>query len=212
MDMAKRVELLVGERNPRESRKAMIACNDFLRMGPGRTLVSLFQVYSQTPENAATKSKNTLGDWSKRYNWQARAELYDAEMDARKTEEAERRRVEILNSGFALDYERVMALKEIADLLLTDIREQVDVESVGDNPPVSTRPNVWLADVKQIGGGEDAERVDIVRFNAALFEQFRAALEDIAKETGGRINKTEITGKDGGSIPILITKMDIDEL
>lgn len=198
MGIAKQVELLVGERNSRESRKAMIACNDYLRLGPGRSLELLASKYNGLKQSESpTRSKSTLGKWSMDHQWQARAEAYDAVLEARKTEESEKRRVEILNTGFALDYERVSALKEIADLLLNDIQEQTtiapsDISKLATQGVSATvRPNVWLRDVKQIGSGEKSERVDIVRFNAALFEQFRAALDDIAKETGGRVQKTD---------------------
>jgi hypothetical protein len=43
-----------------------------------------------------------------------------------------------------------------------------------------------VPDVKSIGSGEFAERVDLVRFNAALLEQFRGTLDDIAQEVGQR--------------------------
>lgn len=68
---------------------------------------------------------------------------------------------------------------------------------------------VWLPDVKQIGGGEHAERVDIVRFNAALIEQYRGTLDDIAKEKGERKQKMEVTGKDGGAITHKITTIEV---
>jgi hypothetical protein len=68
---------------------------------------------------------------------------------------------------------------------------------------------VWLPDVKQIGGGEHAERVDIVRFNAALIEQYRGTLDDLAKETGGRKQKMEVTGKDGGPVMHKITTIEV---
>lgn len=64
--------------------------------------------------------------------------------------------------------------------------------------------NLWVADVKSIGSGEFAERVDIERFNSALVEQYRKVLEDIAKETGGRVQKQDIR--------IDMSKLSDDEL
>lgn len=191
--MARRVQLIAGEPIPGESRKAILACNDYLRMGAGRSLSILSQQYSKIERvQAPTQSLGTLFAWSTRYGWQTRAELYDAELERQRNEAEAARRKEIMESGFALDYERVAALKRLAALLLNEI-DYTD----GDD-----RPKVWLPDVKQIGAGETAERVDIVRFNSPLIEQLRGTLDDLAKEVGGRVTKQEHSGPGGGAIPI----------
>lgn len=173
------MSLLVGERQPGETGKAIAACNDYVRMGPGRSLAKLRQSYIKaTLENPPTRHLRTLGEWSRRYGWQARAAAYDTEAERQKTAEAAAYRREIIEQGFALDMERVRELKRLADLLGSEVHEE---------------DKRWLPDVKQIGGGKFAERVDIVRFNASLIEQFRGALDDIAKEVGGRIQKSDIT-------------------
>ena len=51
---------------------------------------------------------------------------------------------------------------------------------------------VWVPDVKAIGSGPLAERVDLVQFNAALFHEIRATFDDIAKELGERVKKAEM--------------------
>jgi len=187
-----RITLLSGNRQEGESRKAMIACNDFLRLGSGRSLPLLLKQYRDSQLKAApTQSINTLQKWSKNYLWRDRAEEYDVDLERQKNETAAARRREILESGLALDYERVATLKETAEYLIEQIRE-ISIEG--------TRDRVWLRDVKQIGSGEDAERVDIVRFNGSLFEQLRGALDDLAQETGGRVRKQEVSGKDGKPI------------
>jgi len=48
-------------------------------------------------------------------------------------------------------------------------------------------------DVKSIGAGDNAERVETEKFNAPLVHEFRGLLDDIAAEVGGRVNKTDIT-------------------
>lgn len=173
--MGKRVRLLAGKRHDRESVKAVIACNAYLRMGPGRSLHKLHQSFTESsPEiEPPTTSFRWLKEWSRRYDWQERAETYDA----RKEEEKQRRAEEIMNSGLALVHERVEELKELAELLGKEISEE---------------DKRWVPDVKQIGGGEYAERVDIVRFNAALIGEFRGTLDDLAKETGGRVKKSDV--------------------
>ncbi len=133
--------------------------------------------------------------WSAENDWVARASNYDAELEQAKNE---RRRKE-LETGMALDYERVRKLKRLAAFLEGEIYFEGDsVERVADDDESGvesdSHPKVWLADVKQVGVGEKAVRVDLVRFNAALISEYRAALDDLAKEVGGRKAKTELSG------------------
>lgn len=176
------LEPLRGQRQKSESDKAVQACNDWLRLGPGRSLRELLDKYRETPENTApTGSLDTLEAWSKKLNWAERAVAYDADTEGQKNE----RRAEVMASGLALDYERVEKLKRLAGFLEEQIYEQ------GDS---GTFHNIWLPDVKQIGSGDSAERVDLEKFNGPLLSEFRATLDDIAKETGGRKVKTELSG------------------
>lgn len=171
------VELLAGKRQPRESNAAAIACNDFLRMGPGRSLPALQATYAKSNQKSPpAASLGTLKQWSARYDWQLRAAAYDALIEEEKNRAAAEMRRAVMEQGFALDLERVRSLDKLASLLEGEVYEEV---------------KRWLPDVKQIGGGEYAERVDIVRFNAALIEQFRGTLDDLAKETGGRKQQLE---------------------
>lgn len=178
------IELLKGERKKGESNNAISACNDFLRFGRGRKLTDLAEKYrgiQQGTENQPpTRSYNTLQNWSQRYGWFARAELYDAEWEQRRNVE----RAIVFEQEIAQDYGRVRKLVSIAEFLEGQIYEQDE----GGN-----HQNIWVPDVKSIGSGEDAERVDIVRFNAQLLEQYRRTLDDIAKEVGGRVAKSDLT-------------------
>jgi hypothetical protein len=204
--MSNRIEPLAGERQPGESNKAVQACNDFLRLGPGRSLVVLLKGYRETQENTApTRKQNTLWRWSADYLWQDRSGLYDQRLEDEKNKRAKA----IMESGLALDYERVVELKTLADFLKQQIFAQAPVivvtQADQEQPSLSigeTYPYVWLRDVKQIGQGDKAQRVDIIRFNSALLDQFRGVLDDLAKETGGRIAKHEVSGPNGGSIDI----------
>lgn len=191
--------LLIGERYEGESDKAVVACNDFLRFGPGRSLPLLVQKYGDMRRSAVpTQSLDTLQAWSRRFSWSMRAAQFDAEWEAIKDEE----RRKVMEHGLAQDYERVRKLLRLADF----IEGQLFECDTDDN-----YPNVWLPDVKQIGTGDSAERVDLVRFNAPIIAEFRAVLDDIAKETGGRVKR--LGGeKPGEPIPVGIVKMDLDEL
>lgn len=194
--MAEEVELLSGEVQSDESSRAIQACNDFLRLGPGRSLPRLAEQYTKSnQEQPPTKSLGTLKKWSMQYAWAERAAGYDATViEAQKNA----RRRSIMEEGLALDYERVDKLKRLASFLEGQIYEQ------GEG---GVYHNVWVPDVKQIGAGEFVERVDIERFNPAIIEQYRETLNDIAEETGGRRKSLEVTGKDGG--PMQITRVEV---
>lgn len=200
------VELLSGVRQDGESDAAITACNDWLRMGSGRTIPALLNNYQQLITfqkgyKPPSTSYLTLRTWSSNYDWPERAKVFDAEWEARKTAEAEA----VQNYGLALQYERVRELYQLAALLKGQIYE------LSEPHPVTGRvsfANLWVADVKSIGSGEYAERVDIERFNSALIEQYRKVLEDIAKEIGGRVNKQELTGANGEPFRIEIKPIE----
>jgi len=103
-----------------------------------------------------------------------------------------------MQSGLALDYERAVELKRLAHFLIEQIYEQ------GED---GNYHNVWLPDVKQIGAGKNIERIDIERFNAAIISELRGVLDDLAKETGGRKLRQEITGAEGG--PLLVGNVQL---
>lgn len=180
------VEPLVGDRQARESKKAVIACNDYLRMGPGRSLNKLVQKYNEnSTEKPPSKHRATLAKWSGRFEWVMRSEEYDAQQDKVKSQVAD----EIMRTGLALAYMRVEEL----NWLFTLLKEQI-----------TEKRKLWVHDVKQIGQGENAERVDIERYNTSLITDLRGVLDDLAKETGGRIKKTEHSGPEGNAIPLEI--------
>jgi hypothetical protein len=191
-------DLLAGNLQSGESRKAVLACNDYLRLGPGRSLAKLLHRYQTGPEAPPTKRLKTLKDWSAAYGWQARAAAYDAEIEREKNEALEARRREAMQTGLALDFERVLELKKLAGFLIGQAYEQGTDERYH---------NIWLPDVKQVGSGEDAQRVDIERFNGAMLEQLRGTLDDLAKETGGRKQKTSVETPDLKSLPDAIREL-----
>lgn len=164
---------LAGKKEDKETDKAVNSCNDYLQLGSGRSLRKLLQIYLEgITRKPPTRHLKTLAKWSKKFHWVVRAQEYDAKIIDQKERLIEQKRLEVLEDGLALDYERVRKLKDLASYLWDEIQ----------NPE-----NVWLADVKKIGVGEDAERVDLVKFNASLIGEFRATLDDIAKEVGERV-------------------------
>jgi hypothetical protein len=188
------IKLLTGERQKKESDKACVACNDYLRMGPGRSLAKLHRRYTETtPTEPPTKTLRTLKTWSTKYGWQDRATTFDARWEEFKTEERRR----IFESELALDYERVKKLNHLGQFLEMQMYEQ------GADGQYH---NIWLPDVKIIGSGEFATTVDIERFNQGIIKEFRETLNDLAAETGGRVKRSELSGPDGGDIPLSVTE------
>lgn len=92
-----------------------------------------------------------------------------------------------LNSGLALRSVRVAKLKQLAEMLEQDL--------FGDDL-------LWTEQVKGVGAGAAATVVDYEEFNRPEVDAYRGLLDDIAKETGGRVQRQDIT-TDGK--PILIT-------
>ena len=178
--MAK-LELLAGQKQKGESQKAILACNDFLRLGAGRKQVVLIRKYAEMQESSPpTRSRATLSRWSSDFDWPARSVDYDVAIDEEKTAYAQH----MLREGLALDYERVAELKDLFALLSKQLLEE------GEDGELH---NLWLPDIKTVGSGKDAERVDIERYNSPLISDIRGLLDDLAKETGGRTKGIDIT-------------------
>lgn len=168
-----------------ESNKARQAFEDYYALGAGRSLAKLAKAYQSQPKpSPPTKLLSTLKHWSSAFDWPGQVAARDAEL-AREQFEAMKKAAR--ETGYALIEKRLTDLDKLADLLFEEI---------------NTEDKRWLPDVKQIGQGENAERVDIVRFNAPLIEQFRKTLDDIAAEMGQRVKGLELTGKDGGPIEV----------
>ena len=183
-----KIRLLAGERQKGESSKAIQACNDYLRMGAGRSLADLSRRYAELDQNQPpTRSLGTLKSWSAQYEWESRCVDYDARIEAKKNARAEA----IMNSGLALVHNRTEELVKLYELLNEQLLEK--------DPTDGVFHNLWMKDYKSLGGGDYME---IEKFNAALIRELRATLDDIASEVGGRIKKQELSGPGGGAIPL----------
>jgi len=167
------VELIAGEPKPRETNKAKLACNDYLRMGAGRSLPKLHKIYTERAEDSPpTKTLRTLLDWSSTYGWQTRAAEYDQRIEERKTAEAE----EIMATGWAAPYNRVVALSELIDEIKDDLKN-----------------GLYQDDIKLSANGKE---VKVKVFKAQHIAALQRSLDDIAKETGGRKQKMDVTSND----------------
>jgi len=169
-------------------------------MGTSRTLLGAVHA-EEAQKGSKRPSKALPGAWrraSEQWNWIARAEAYDAHLRAeheksqaalRKMAEDEKAR--ILSEGYALIHARVKTLDGITRRLIGYLDDE---------------DNVWLPDVKSIGTGPNAQRVDLVRFNDALFSEIRGYLGDIASEMGERVKTTK--QEHSGSLEFLIGARD----
>lgn len=154
-----------------ESAKARQAKDDYIKLGPNRSLEKLLARYRSTTEPPPTTRISTLKGWSCRFGWVDAAIAYDeAERERAKREAIEvaeavkQRRIEVLSQGFALDFVRVDALQAVASRLLLALNA-ID---------------------------EDEEGNQLYTFNEGMVRQLRGLLEDIAKETGGRRDKIDV--------------------
>ena len=104
-----------------------------------------------------------------------------------------------MSEGLALKGERVKKLKQLAALMEKDLFGGF----------------LWTDDIKILGKGDAAKVVEFEKFNAAEVKEYRAALDDIAKEVGDRIRRREFTGKDGKDLigdKIIVLGVDLGKL
>lgn len=154
----------------------------FRLMEPVRSISRVYleeHLSKKNTSNHVQSRQKIPGDWyamARLWQWEARAAAWDAELDAQLEAEIAAERKKILRTELALQHKRVELLNRKAKQLaeITDTPEQI-----------------WLLDVKSIGTGPDAERVNLVQFNDAAFKELREYLTDIADEMGERIKKHE---------------------
>lgn len=156
----------------------------FRLMEPTRSIAAVFaQEYSKRPEKTR-KSLVADGTWyaiAKQWDWEARAAAWDAYQDEQIEKQIAAERKKVLKSRFALMHKRV----ELLDQKIAQLAQITDTEE-----------RIWMADVKSVGTGPTAERVDLVQFNDAAFRELREYMKDIADEMGERVKTTkqEVSG------------------
>lgn len=157
-------------------------------MEPVRSIAAVYQEeHAEQEESASTDVKRRLkvpGEWYKvaeQWRWDERVAAWDSYLDAEIEKTIATERKKVLRSEFALQHKRVEALNR-------KIKQLMKITDTDDS--------IWLADVKSVGTGPTAERVDLVQFNDAAFKELREYLADIADEMGERVKKKEVAYKE----------------
>lgn len=150
----------------------------FRLMEPSRSIAAVFQQEDAEKNREKPRTKPT-GDWyevAKQWRWEERAEAWDAYQASIEEKQIAQEKAKVLRRNYALMHKRVAILDEKVRQLLAMTEDE---------------GKVWVPDVKSVGTGPTAERVDLVQFNADLYREIREYLTDLAEETGGRVKKTE---------------------
>jgi hypothetical protein len=155
--------------SPKASPRASRALLDYLNLGPGRSLPALVQRY-KNQESPPTRALNTLRMWSSKDDWAARAASFDALEAQRISEEYRAHREALLQTGLALQHERIERL--------TTWFQKLDALTQSDEA-------IWIRQVKtlRLENGQ-FERVELRRFNDDLFRLLLGILQAIASEIG----------------------------
>lgn len=160
----------MSEPGQQESPKAAKAFYDYCRLSE-RSLAHLAHKYGKKPTYI-----RQLERWSTQFHWQARLKTWEEERFKAEEEAIAEERKRVLRSEYALMHKRIELLN----------RKAKQLEAITDSDE-----GIWLDDVKSVGSGPGAERVDLKVFNADAFKELREYLDDIAAEMGERVKKTE---------------------
>lgn len=151
-----------------------MACNDYIRMGSGRSLTKQHKMYTENHQNEPpTKDLRTLKGWSTKFGWVHRASLFDADQDGIKTAFHKAKMME----GLGLESERVEVLKKLFTTLNDQIEQGIRDIGQGDKKMDA----LWLITDK-----------GALKYNGQLVTNMLSVLDDIAKETGGRAKKIDL--------------------
>jgi len=153
----------------------------FCLMFPRRTVADVFHEEHSKKLDSTRKNPEPDGTWyamAKRWQWEERAEAYDAAQFA----EEEKIKQRVMRSGYALQHNRMLALQKHLEDLIAMAKEE---------------KNIWIPEVRTFQSGKDStSTVEKVQFNDPLFKEIREYLTDIADEMGERVKKKSISFDD----------------
>jgi hypothetical protein len=163
------------EQQPGENARQYRRFEMFRFLPPVRSLMDAYRV-----EFPDTKRQYAPTHWyveAQKWKWDERCAAWDAYQDEQIEQLIAKEKAKVIKSHYALMHKRVEALNRLAEKL----EAYMDDEN-----------NIWLPDVKSVGTGSTAERVDLIKFNDALISEYRATFADLAAELGHRIKKTKM--------------------
>jgi hypothetical protein len=169
-----KLELLSGSPYKREKNRHINVCNQYLRMGQGRSLAKLHIKLTEAAQLHGGKvpSERTLKEWSANFDWVDRSVQYDRMIAAQDDEINEEFRRQYLLGGLALPENRIEHLTQLEESLFRQVMNPDDL---------------WLTEMKNIRDSDGTwAKTEIRRFNGVLVQQWRGILDDIAKEVGDR--------------------------
>jgi len=179
----------IWEQQPEEPLRWYRRFDRYRLMQPIHSIPRVYQEELEArPETARTREnpreKLPGGDWyemADRWDWKARAAAWDAHVDAELEEAIKAERKKVLRSELALQHERIRLLNSKA--------QQLD-QITGDDS------KIWIANVRVVGSGKEAQVINLVEFNDAAFRELREYIKAIAEEMGERVKltKQELSG------------------
>lgn len=129
----------------------------------------------------------TIDYYAKKYA--EKIAIAQAEYDAR-----------FIDRGLRSRHKRIEKLEALADNLEYEMSDRA-----GELRGVSS--GLWTRDVKSVGNNP----VELEVFASGIVSQYRATLDDIAKELGHRVSKNEISGPNGEPLKAYIN-VDTDKV
>jgi hypothetical protein len=138
--------------------------------------------------------RTTLFEWRRHPDFAARVQAHLDEFRA-----AVRRR------GIAIVENRVRALQDRWERMQRVITERAASPQMQDVP--GGRTGLLVHNVKSIGGGVHAERVDLYELDAALLKELRDHEKQAAQELGQWTEKSDVTS-DGKAFALLPIRLD----
>ena len=193
-----------------ETKRANQALRDYLYMGAARSLRKLIEMYANSA-NPPTRSWNSISSWSAGFAWVARAERFDEIQREKAQAEYDARRREIMETGLALDHERVEKLKRL-HAQLDEYLKREDLVWLKDSKSIRVGTSLKMSEDGKLSSVGDYEVIDTITFNAALIGKYLETIEALAAETGGRVRKAELSGPHGGPIRTSHTPVDLSKL
>jgi len=118
---------------------------------------------------------------------------YRKRLEPKISEILKERELSPLMTGIAIKENRISLLQQLAEEMKKDLLE---------------KKRMWVVNnYRMVGRGEDAVLMEYEEFNQAEVNQLRGVLDDVAKEVGGRVNKTALTDSQGKDL-IDLEKID----